>query len=243
MSEVIFITDLLELLLEVFIALVPLIIIFIIYQIFIFKLNKHEVLNIIKGFFMTFSGITLFLYGVKIGFVPTGKYIGEVFGNSSNNWVLILIGFILGFAVTLAEPAIRVLCNEIENASSGYIKEKVILFTLAFGVASSVAISMAKTIYGLPLSLILIPGYAITFVLAIFAGKDFTAIAFDSGGVATGPMVVTFIMSISIGLASSLEFRDPIIHGFGLVSLVALSPIISVLVLGIFYRLKEQRKK
>jgi len=238
LNEIIIISDLLDLLLEITIALLPLVLIFIFFQVFVFKLNKSKVINIIKGLFLTYIGLVLFLYGVKIGFIPTGKIIGETLGGSTNNWILIPIGFILGFAVTVAEPAIRVLCIEVEKSSSGYIKEKTILYTLSIGVAISVAIAMAKTIYGLSSMYLLVPGYSIVFILAIFAGPNFTAIAFDSGGVATGPMVVTFIMSISIGIANIMKDRDTVLHGFGLVSLVALAPILAVLILGIFYRIK-----
>jgi len=248
MTEFIIISDLLDLLVEIAIALLPLLLIFIFFQIFVFKLKKNKVINIIKGFFLTFIGLVLFLFGVKIGFIPTGKIIGETLGAGSSNWILIPLGFFLGLMVTIVEPAIRILCIEIEKASSGYIKEKTILYTLSIGVAVSVATAMAKTIYGLPLAYLLIPGYILTFVLAVLAGPNFTAIAFDSGGVATGPMVVTFIMSISIGIADIMKDRDSVLHGFGLVSLVALAPILSVLILGINYRLKgggygRRRKK
>lgn len=239
MSELVLLADLLDLLLEVLIALVPMILILIFFQIFVFKLGKSEILNMVKGFLMTYAGLVMFLYGVKIGFMPAGRFIGEAIGGSDYSWVLIPTGFALGFAVTIVEPAIRVLCTEVEKVSSGYIREKTMLFTLSFGVAISVALALAKTIYGFSLAYLLIPGYAIAFILAILSGRTFTAVAFDSGGVATGPMVVTFIMAISIGLAEILKDRDPVIHGFGLVSLVALAPILSVLILGLAYRIKE----
>ena len=238
MNQIIIIDDFLHLLLEIFYALVPLVLIFIFFQVFVFKLGRSSVLNIIKGMVLTYFGLVLFLYGVKIGFLPTGKIIGESLGNSPNNWVLVPIGFLLGFVVTFVEPAIRVLCIEVEKSSSGFIREKTILYTLSAGVAVSVALAMIKTVYGISLAYLLIPGYFIAFVLAIITGPNFTAIAFDSGGVATGPMVVTFIMSISIGVADVMSDRDAVIDGFGLVSLVALAPIISVLLLGLAYRIK-----
>jgi hypothetical protein len=239
--EITMLSEFLDLLIEIVIALLPIFLIFIFFQLFIFKLRKENVINIFKGFGLTYAGLVLFLYGVKIGFIPTGYFIGETLGSSPNNWMLIPIGFVLGFLVTIVEPAIRVLCIEVEKASGGYIREKIILYTLSLGVAISVAIAMAKTLYGLSLAYLLIPGYAIAFILAIFAGPNFTAIAFDSGGVATGPMVVTFIMSISIGVAGILEGRDTVMHGFGLVSLVAMAPILLVLILGLYYKIKGGR--
>lgn len=238
MIEITILSEFLDLLFEILIALFPIFLIFIFFQLFIFKLKKDNVINIMKGFGLTYAGLVLFLYGVKIGFIPTGKFIGETLGASPNNWMLIPIGFILGFLVTMVEPAVRVLCIEVEKESGGYIREKIILYTLSLGVAISVAIAMTKTLYGLSLAYLLIPGYSIAFILAIFAGHNFTAIAFDSGGVATGPMVVTFIMSISIGVANILQERDTVLHGFGLISLVALAPILSVLILGLYYKIK-----
>ena len=234
---------LLEILAEVALALAPLLFIFLIYQVFFLKLPKGEVLNISKGILMTFIGLVLFLYGVQIGFMPAGTLIGEALASLSYNWILIPIGLVLGFVVTIAEPAVRVLGVEVEKASSGYIKEKTILFTLAIGVALSIALSMIRTIYGIPLAYFLIPGYAIVLFLSFFAGPTFTAIAFDSGGVATGPMTVTFILAVSVGAANMIEGRNPIIDGFGLVALVALAPILSVMILGLLYQLKEKSNK
>ncbi len=234
---------LLEILVEVAIALVPLLFIFLIYQIFFFKLPKSEVLNISKGILMTFIGLVLFLYGVQIGFMPAGTLIGEALASLSYNWILIPIGLVLGFVVTIAEPAVRVLGVEVEKASSGFIKEKTILFTLAIGVALSIALSMIRTIYGIPLAYFLIPGYAVVLLLSFFTDSTFTAIAFDSGGVATGPMTVTFILAISVGAANIIEGRNPIIDGFGLIALVALAPILSVTILGLLYKLREKSNK
>jgi hypothetical protein len=234
---------LLEILAEVAIALAPLLFIFFIYQVFFLKLPKGEVLNISKGILMTFIGLVLFLYGVQIGFMPAGTLIGEALASLSYNWILIPIGLVLGFVVTIAEPAVRVLGVEVERASSGYIKEKTILFTLAIGVALSIALSMVRTIYGIPLAYFLIPGYAIVLLLSFFTGPTFTAIAFDSGGVATGPMTVTFILAVSVGAANMIEGRNPIIDGFGLIALVALAPILSVIILGLLYKLREKSNK
>jgi hypothetical protein len=192
---------------------------------------------------MTFIGLVLFLYGVQIGFMPAGTIIGEALASLSYNWILIPIGLVLGFVVTIAEPAVRVLGVEVEKASSGYIREKTILYTLACGVAISIALSMIRTIYGIPLAYFLIPGYGIVLLLSFFTGPTFTAIAFDSGGVATGPMTVTFILAISVGAANMIEGRDPIIDGFGLVALVALAPILSVIILGLLYKIREKSNK
>ncbi|HHT78305.1 MAG TPA: DUF1538 domain-containing protein [Actinobacteria bacterium] len=228
----------LNLVLEILLAIAPLFFIFIIFQIFVFKLSAKRFLSILTGFVMVFFGLILFLLGVEIGFVPVGNFIGKTIGGSTYNWLLIPIGFALGFVVTFMEPGVRILCTEIEKCSSGFIREKHILLTLSFGVAVAVALAMAKTIFAISLTYILLPGYLLAFIFAFMAGPTFTSIAFDSGGVATGPMSVTFILSISLGAAIITEGADPILHGFGLISIVALAPIIAVLVFGIIFKRK-----
>jgi len=238
MSEIFIAQDFLHLVLQTLQALAPIFIIFIFFQIFVFKMPRSAFLNILKGFLMAFAGLVIFLYGVQIGFMPAGKIIGETIGANPHRWILIPIGFLLGFVVTIVEPAVRILCKQVEDFTTGYIKEKTMLYTLSIGVAAAIALAMAKTVFGLSLVYILIPGYLIAFILAFIAGPTFTSLAFDSGGVATGPMTVTFILSISIGAAAIMEGRDTILHGFGLVSIVALAPIIAVLIFGIIYQKK-----
>jgi hypothetical protein len=246
MSEIFIAEDLISLTTEILVALTPIFIIFIFFQIFVFKLPKKSFLDILKGFLLTFVGLILFLYGVQIGFMPAGKIIGQTIGNSPHRWLLIPIGFLLGFVVTVVEPAVRILCSEVEESTNGYIKEKQMLYTLSLGVAAAVGLAMAKIVFDISLVYILIPGYIIAFILAFIAGPRFTSLSFDSGGVATGPMTVTFILSISIGAATIMEGRDAILHGFGLVSIVALAPIIAVLIFGIIFQKKggdlERRK-
>lgn len=240
MSELLFLfMDMRYVLLEVLQALVPLLIIFIIFQVFFLKLPWEAVLNILKGIIMTFLGLVLFLQGVKVGFLPVGQEIGEILGSTGDRWMLIPIGLLLGFLATMAEPAVRVLSSEVERASSGYIKEKMILYTLSLGVALFVALGMAKIILGISFYYIIIPGYILALVMLFFSDSTFISIAFDSGGVATGPMTVTFIMAIAIGLAESMAGREPVKDGFGLIALVALAPILLMMILGMLYRTKE----
>ncbi len=236
MSEVFLFKDLINLIIETLLSLTPLFLIFVIFQIFVFKISAKKFLSIVGGFFMIFIGLILFLLGVRIGFVPVGHFIGETIGGGSHSWLLIPLGFAIGFVVTFVEPTVRILCSEIEKYSSGSIKEKYILYTLSFGVAIAVSLAMAKTIFAIPLVYILIPGYLLAFVLAFIAGPTFTALAFDSGAVTTGPMTVTFILAISLGAAVITEGADPVLHGFGLVSIVALAPIIATLIFGIIFK-------
>ncbi|WP_370574468.1 DUF1538 domain-containing protein [Methanomethylovorans sp.] len=225
---------------EVLEALSPLVIFFIFFQLRYLKLPSFEVIKVLIGMLMTAVGMILFLYGVYNGFFPIGFKIGEFFGSIEQMWILIPIGFILGFLATFAEPAVRVLCYQIEKSSSGYIRSKLMLYTLSFGVAVFVAIAMVKIVYGIPFLYIIVPGYLLALVLLWLSDKDFIGIAFDAGGVATGPMAVTFLMSMVVGMASSHSERDAVVDGFGLIAMIALAPIIFVMLLGIYVKYKRR---
>lgn len=221
--------------LEVFEAFLPLLVIFIVFQLLYLKLPRETVTRILSGMLMAFLGLVLFLQGVQVGFLPTGGSMGEYLGKLPNNWVIIPIGLLLGLVATIAEPAVRILNYEVEKVSGGYVSQKTMLYALSIGVAFSVAMAMIRIIYGIPLLYILLPGYLLALVLIRFSSPTFVSVAFDSGGVATGPMTVTFVMALAVGAASGIEGRDPLLDGFGMIALVALAPILSVLVLGLIY--------
>ncbi len=229
-----------KILYDVFLALIPLLLFFLFFQIFYLKLPMRRIINIFKGMCLAFLGLSLFLQGVYVGFMPAGEMMGEVLGALSYNWILVPIGFVLGFVATFAEPAVRVMNYEVEKSSSGYISQQIMLFSLSLGVAISIALSMWRILSGFPLWYFIIPGYAIALVLMFFSNRTFVGIAFDSGGVATGPMTVTFILTMALGVASSVEGRDPLMDGFGMIALVALAPILIVLILGLLYCRKER---
>jgi len=228
--------SLLSISVEVLQALLPLIVFFIIFQLLYLKFPSSQLAKLFLGISMTALGMILFLYGVYNGFFPVGTEIGSFFGKMEHQWLMIPVGFFLGFLATFAEPAVRVLCYQIEKSSSGYIRSKLMLYTLSISVAVFVSIGMAKLVYGIPFLYIIVPGYLLAIVLMWLSDKDFIAIAFDAGGVATGPMAVTFLMSMAVGVASSQEGRDPVIDGFGMIALIALAPIIFVMLLGVYIR-------
>ncbi|MCC5907551.1 MAG: DUF1538 domain-containing protein [Balneolaceae bacterium] len=230
-----------DVLLEVSMALVPLLLFFLFFQIFMLKLPWKKVKDIIVGVALTFIGLALFLQGVHVGFLPVGREIGDLVGDWDYQWVLIPVGFLLGFVATFAEPAVRVLNAEVDKVSGGYIPSKLMLYTLSVGVAISIALAMTRIIYGIPLWYFIGPGYFLALTMAIFSTETFTSIAFDAGGVATGPMTVTFILAIGLGFSETLEGRDPLLDGFGMIALVALAPILTVLTLGLMYKIKESR--
>jgi len=220
---------------DVAFALTPLLLFFLFFQFAVLKLPKRRVIEMIKGVVLTFLGLALFLQGVHVGFMPVGELFGMAISSLQYNWILVPIGFLLGFAVTMAEPAVRVLVFEVEKTSSGYIRKNIMLYFLCIGVACSVSLSMAKILLGLSLWYFILPGYLIALLLMRYVTPQFIAIAFDAGGAATGPMTVTFILSMTVGVARQVENRNPIIDGFGMVSLVALVPILAILILGYLY--------
>lgn len=227
---------------DVLFALSPVVLLFALAQIFLLKLSRKKIIRIAKGVFMAFLGLVLFLQGVHIAFMPVGELMGITLGSLEYNWILIPLGFLLGFVAVMAEPAVRVLNDEIEQVSGGSINKTVMLFTLCLGVAVSVALSMTRVLTGISLWYFIIPGYVIAFILSKYVDPKFIAIAFDAGGVATGPMTVTFILSMTVGVAKVLDNRNPLMDGFGTVSLVALTPILSVLLLGFLYTRKEKEE-
>lgn len=222
---------------EVFFALIPLLVFFIFFQIFFLRLSRRKVIDTLVGFVLTFIGLSLFLQGVNIGFLPTGEMMGERLGALNSQWLLIPIGFVLGFFATYAEPAVTILIHQVEKVSAGYIPQRILLYTVSIGVGLSMALSMVRILLGISLWYFILPGYLLVFWLAKNSSKLFTAIAFDSGGIVTGPMIATFLLAMFVGIATVIDGRDPMIDGFGMIALVALAPILSVLVLG---RLNKQ---
>ncbi|PKH10767.1 DUF1538 domain-containing protein [Planomicrobium sp. MB-3u-38] len=223
---------------EVAFALLPLLIFFGIFQIFMLKLPLKRLQQVGIGFILTFLGLSFFLQGVHVGFMPVGELMGQSLGEGNTKWFLIPIGFVLGFAATFAEPAVSIMNDEVDEVTGGYISARLMLYTLSIGVGFSIALSMLRILTGISLWYFLIPGYLIVLILIFLSRDIFIAIAFDSGGVATGPMTVTFISSLAVGVASVTDGRDPLADGFGLIALVALTPIIAVLVLGLIFKRK-----
>lgn len=223
-------------------ALIPLFFLFLIFQFVFLKLPWKKLQDIFVGFLLTYFGLAFFLQGVHIGFLPVGTLMGEKLGAIEHIWLLVPIGFVLGFVAIYAEPAVSVLIHQVEKVSGGYIPQKLLLYTLSVGVGLSIALSMVRIILGIPIWYFVVPGYILAFIIVRFSPKTFTSIAFDSGGVATGPMTATFILALFVGIASVTEGRDPLMDGFGMVALVALAPILSVLTLGVIYRRKEQEQ-
>lgn len=229
--------------LRVITALAPLVALFIIFQLLILKLPRSYVFNLLKGSLLAVAGLVLFLQGVKMGFLPAGEAMGQVLGVIRAQWLLIPFGLMMGFLATWGEPAVRILSDQIEDASGGSIRKHLVLYGICSGVALFVALGMARIVYGVPLLWIIIPGYLLAIAMLWFSDRRVIAIAFDAGGVATGPIVVTFVLAIAVGMSSTIEGRDPVLDGFGLIALIALAPILTIMLFGLILRVKSRTKK
>ncbi|MEG6551440.1 DUF1538 domain-containing protein [Desulfocurvibacter africanus] len=210
-------------------------------NVFFLRLERQLLFRLAKGGLMVLAGLVLFLQGVNVGLVPAGTALAESLGNREGlRWLLVPLTFALGFAVTRAEPAVRILCSQVERTTSGSISEKLLLPVISLGVAFFAALGMARILLGFPLQYVLLPGYGLALALMPFCRPLFIGIAFDAATVTTGPMVITFVMALAIGLAEVMEHRDPLLDGFGMVALVALAPVLAVMVVGVMYTAKTK---
>lgn len=237
-----FIQQIATIALEVILALLPILIIFLLFQKVSFKLSRKAFRKVLIGLLFTFIGFVLFLVGVNGGFMDVGTVIGYSVASLENKFYLIIVGFILGFVTVLAEPAVYVLSHQIEDVTSGYVKRKIIMISLAIGVGIAVALSMIRILVPeVQLWHYLLPGYLISLAMSYFVPKLFVGIAFDSGGVASGPMTATFILAFAHGAADAVEEANVLIDGFGMIAMVALTPLIALQILGFIFKVKSKK--
>ncbi|RKJ30321.1 DUF1538 domain-containing protein, partial [Butyricicoccus sp. 1XD8-22] len=228
---------------EIFIALMPILIAFLIFQKISFKMSKKSVKKILMGLLFTFLGLVLFLVGVNAGFMDVGAAVGFNIASLDNKAYVIIVGFILGLVTILAEPAVHVLTHQIEDVTSGYVKRKVVIFSLSIGVGLAIALSVIRVLVPeLQLWHYLLPGYVIAVAMTYFVPKLFVGIAFDSGGVASGPMTATFVLAFVQGAAEAVEGANVLVDGFGMIAMVALTPLIALQVLGLVFKLKSKKE-
>lgn len=225
---------------NVLISLIPLVISFIVFQFVFFHLKKRQVRKIVKGIGYTTVGLIIFLLGANAGFMEVGKVVGEGIAKLPD-WVIILVAFILGFTIIIAEPSVYVLTRQIEDVTSGSIKKLPIVISFSVGIGIAVALAVLRIVIpSIDLWHYLVPGYIIAFALMPFVPKLFVGIAFDSGGVASGTMVGTFIFAFVQGIARAKEV-NLINNGFGMVAMVAFTPFIALQVLGLIYKVKSRK--
>lgn len=228
---------------ETVITLLPLLVLFLVFNHFSFKLNKKHTHNILKGLLYTFIGLTLFMVGVNAGFMEAGRVIGHGVASLKQPWILPLVGFVLGTVVVLAEPAVHVLTEQVEDVTSGHIPKRLILTALSIGIAFAVSMSMFRImIPGLKLWHFLLPGFAIGVVLSHIVPPIFVGIAFDSGGVASGPMSATLVLAFAQGAATAIPTANVMVDGFGVIAMIAMAPVVTLQILGLIFKIKAKRQ-
>ncbi len=226
---------------EVMISFVPVLLVFLVFQLCSAQFKPRQVMRILIGFTYTYIGLVLFLCGVNVGFAPVGTFLGRALAGLEQRWVLVPIGVLIGYFIVKAEPAIQVLNRQVAAATDGAIPAQDMNRCLSAGVAISVGLAMLRVLTGLPLYWIVIPGYLSALLLSKLVPGMFVGIAFDSGGVASGPMTTTFLLPLSIGASEELG-GSILTDAFGVVALVALTPLIAVQLMGFKYQMEEKRQ-
>ena len=225
---------------EVMISLLPVAAVFAIFQLLSHRYRRRQIKRVLVGFGYTYIGLVLFLCGVNVGFAPVGSSMGSAIASASWKWLLVPIGMLIGYYIVKAEPAIQVLNHQVEDVTNGAVSAKAMNRCLSVGVSASVGLAMLRVLTGLPIYYIIIPGYIIALALSRLVPKMFVGIAFDSGGVASGPMTTTFLLPLSIG-ACDAAGGNIMTDAFGVVALVALTPLIAVQIMGMVYQYKLNR--
>ncbi len=227
---------------EVALGLLPIVLFFAVFQLASIRLKRRSVIKILVGIAYTYIGLVLFLTGANVGFMPAGYYLGNALASLPEYWMLIPIGMVVGYFIVAAEPAVHVLNRQVEDVTSGAIPQKAIGLAMSVGVSVSIGLAMLRVCLGIPIYYLVVPGYAAALLLTRFVPKIFTAIAFDSGGVASGPMTATFLLPLTMGACEALG-RDILTDAFGVVAMVAMTPLITIQALGLFYQRKVRRTR
>lgn len=224
---------------EIAIALLPLLLFMLVFQFFTLRLPFKKLRRIGMGLVYTYAGLVLFLTGANVGFMPVGTLLGSLLVKCESSYIIVPVGMIMGYFIVKAEPAVYVLNRQVEEMTDGRIPAKAMGDALSAGVAISIGISMVRVLTGLPVLAVLIPGYAIALIASFFVPPMYTAIAFDSGGVASGPMTAAFLVPLAQGACIACG-GNIVTDAFGVVAMVAMTPLITIQIMGI---VSEQRKK
>lgn len=228
---------------EVAIALAPIVAFFFLFNTFYIKMPKKPLISISVGLIFTYVGLVLFLTGVNVGFMPVGNYIGNLIGSKSFNWILLPIAMLIGYFIVKAEPAVHVLNKQVEDLTAGSIPARAMELSLSIGVATSLGLAMIRVLTGISVLYFLVPGYVLALGLSFFTPKIFTSIAFDSGGVASGPMTATFLLPFAMGACEAIGGPERIVSdAFGVVAMVAMTPLITIQLLGVEYKFRTRRE-
>jgi len=229
---------------EVAVALIPVILMFVVYQLISKRFHKHQLIRVVLGLVYTYGGLVMFLTGVNVGFMPAGQFIGQTIAGAAGvqKFLLIPIGALIGYFIVKAEPAVRVLTKQVEEITNGSISQKAIGTALSIGIALSVGLAMLRILTGLNIMYFLVPGYVLALVMTFFVPQIFTGIAFDSGGVASGPMTTTFLLPLAMGACEAVG-GNILTDAFGIVAMVAMTPLFTIQLLGLYSKIKKKLAK
>ncbi len=225
---------------EVAVALLPIIAFFLIFQIVSLRLQKIPLIRIFIGVAYTYVGLVLFLTGANVGFTSLGYMLGSAIGESRVSFLLVPLAMVMGWFIINAEPSVHVLNKQVEEVSAGAISEKAMGTSLSIAIAIAMGLAMIRVLTGISILWFIVPGYALALVLTFFVPETFTAIAFDSGGVASGPLTATFMLPFAMGATTALG-GNIMTDAFGLVAMVAMMPLITVQLMGVVYVVKTRR--
>ncbi len=224
---------------EVLQSMLPIIGVFILFQILTRNYHKRQILRMAVGFVYTIFGLILFLTGVNVGFTPVGNLLGSNLTQGNMKWLLLPMGMVVGYYIVKAEPAVQVLNDQVEELTGGMISHRMMNIALSGGVACAVTLAMVRVLTGISIYWIIIPGYLLALILSRIVPNVFVGIAFDSGGVASGPMTSTFLLPLAMGACTALG-GNVVTDAFGIVALVALAPLIAIQIMGLIYARRER---
>lgn len=227
---------------EVAVSLLPIFLVFAVFQLLFRRFHFHQLLRILFGLLYTYIGLVMFLTGVNVGFMPVGQYMGAALASGQFKWLLIPIGMAIGYCIVRAEPAVQVLVKQVEEVSNGSIAQKTMQTALSVGIAAAIGLSMLRILMGIPLLFFLIPGYVISLIMTFFVPQMFTGIAFDSGGVASGAMTSTFLLPFAMGACEAIG-GNVLMDAFGIVAMVAMTPLCTIQLLGLGGKVRERLQK
>lgn len=225
---------------EVLIAILPIVLMFVVFQLISRRFHRHQIAKISVGLVYTYLGLVMFLTGANVGFMPAGRLIGAAIAGGDHKYLLIPIGMLMGYFVVSAEPAVHSLKKQVDEVTNGAISQKSVGYALSIGVAVSVGISMLRVLTGIPVLPFLIVGYIISLAISFFVPAIYTGIAFDSGGVASGPMTTTFMLPFAVGACEMLG-GNVMLDAFGIVALIAMTPLITIQILGLSGNIKRHK--
>ena len=222
---------------EALIGVIPVILLLLVFNKFVLRVPLTNTKETFTGLTLTIVGIVLFSNGLKIGLLPLSETVGINLPSQAPVWLVLTFVFVLGFGVTLAEPSLQALSEQIEELSAGIIPKQIMIFTVALGIGLGVTMGVIKIIFQIPTSKILLPALILIAIIMQFVPKASVGLAFDAAGVTTGPVTVPTIISMGVGIATALGGRDPLMDGFGLIALCLVGVTITVLILGMIFKI------